>query len=101
MKVRYKVRKSRRWAFDGKNYQKIDNKGEMSAYHKKQPKTFAVTSATPYGYYGKRNLIISTNAMVDDSKNYVNPASKKQNVEFSTSSSSGIGTQEIGNQPKS
>ena len=80
MNIQYNIRKSRFWAFDGKNYQAIDNQGELSAYPKKQPRTFAITSGTPYRNYGKRNLIISSNGLVDDSNNYVNQASKKRKI---------------------
>ena len=78
MKIQNKIRKSRLWAFDGKNYQALDNQRELSAYPKKQPRTFALKSGTPYRNYGKRNLIISANGMIDDSNNYVNPASRNK-----------------------
>ena len=100
MNIQFKIRKSRLWVFDGEKYQAIDNQCELSKYPKKQPTTFAITSGTPYHNCGKRNLIISSNGMVDDSNVYVNTASKKQNVEFSTSSLTGMGTQERTNQSK-
>ena len=65
-RLQSRIRKSSLWAFDGKNYEANDNRGELSAYLKKQPITFAIPSATSFRNLGKRNLIISSNAMVDD-----------------------------------
>ena len=75
MNIQYKIRKSRPWAFNGKNYQAIDNQGEFSPYPKKQPRTLQSRLVLHIEIMAK-NSILSLNGMVDDSNNYVNPASE-------------------------
>ena len=67
-----------------KNYQAISKLGELSTYSKKPQRAISNKIATDLAYckHGKR-------IMVDDSNNYVDAASKKQNVGFSSIASSG------------
>ena len=89
MKIHYKIRRSRLWAFDRKHYRAIDNHGQSHEPTKK------LCNHVWYSISQKwQKTIISPNGMIDDSNTYVNPASKKQNFEISTSESYGMGTHE-------